>query len=497
MADYFSPTTMRNLIDTLEPGRSYRGRRGGDPRSPNLNLAALPGGNGSARSSAPNAQAAVAQSLAKIANRTPEAVIKITGKQGDAQHLRANLAYISRSERDPSEHVELENERGAKITDPARVREISEEWAAHANAGDDRRKGAVSRSMVLASPNGSNPEKVMEAARSWAEKELGDRRYLMALHTDTANPHVHITYAIRDNNMVRSYPNREVLVKQREAWARELRERGIEVIATPRKARGVVKERESQASYWQGRAGKSDERQPSRYLAMMAKQRDATIAIFRQAIADLSQSRQADAPEIAKSLSVFVKGLEADAERDRGGRDTPTLKDRTAAAEAAPVRDERSEALAPQAGTNRPAAQDRTPEREAETGAKADREEYIVELGGERFDLRQYDPETARIMREAADEERVLNTIELGGEKFDLRQYDEKTAAIMKEAAAEERASAEGKSKPVEERDQAADTSTTKDTAPNKDDSMERIIDEMEERVKERERDRDRGGPSR
>ena len=503
MADYFSPSTLRNLVDTLEPGRSYRGRRGGDPRAPNLNLVSLPDGNGSARSSGPNAQAAVAQSLAKIANRTPEAVIKITGKQGDAQHLRANLAYISRSERDPSEHVDLENERGEKITDPARVREISEEWAAHANAGDDRRKGAVSRSMVLSSPRGSNPEKVMEAARSWAEKELGERRYLMALHTDTPNPHVHITYAIRDNNMVRSYPNRELLAKQREAWARELRERGIEVIATPRKARGVVQEKESTAQRRERERGDSPDRAASRYLAMMAKQRDATIAIFRQAITDLSQSRQADAPEIAKSLSVFVKGLEADAQRDRGNRDAPDLKDRTATTEAAPVRDERSEEIASQAGTGRPPAQDRTPVREAQNEAD---KAAIVTLEGVRIDTRELAPDQAEYIKELAEKERQENTVTLEGVPIDLRQLPPDQAVYVRELAEKERAErAQEQAKADGERVASANAGDARSAdagAGLRPENAEKDRDGPSEWAKElerqiRERERDRGGPSR
>jgi hypothetical protein len=40
--------------------------------------------------------------------------------------------------------------------------------------------------------------------------------------------------------------------------------------------------------------------------------------VFKNAIADLRQSAEPDAPDIAKSLSTFVTGLEQDAARDRG-----------------------------------------------------------------------------------------------------------------------------------------------------------------------------------
>ena len=303
---YFSSATTRNLIDTLAPGRSHRPKGKGGGATPSLNLASA------------FLQGSIARRVQQIATRTPEAVMKVTGKQANAQHLRANFAYIGRAERDGDEKVELEDERGRTITTKQEMRALGDEWEAHNNQGDDRRKGAVSRSMVLSSPRGSDPQKVLEAAREWAHKELGDRRWVMALHTDTPNPHVHITFAIRDNNRVRSYPKLEELQKQREAWARELRGQGIEVIATPRKARGVVQEKENKAETQERLQGKPREREPSRYLTMMAAQRNKVIDVFKSAIADLKQSAEPDAPDIAKSLSTFVAGLEQDAARDRG-----------------------------------------------------------------------------------------------------------------------------------------------------------------------------------
>lgn len=498
--------------------------------------------------------------------------MKNTGQQATAQHVAANLAYIGRIERDADQHVELEDERGEIIQGRDAIRQIAREWEEHNEKGDDRRKGAVSRSMVLSSPPGSDPQSVLKAAREWGHKELGDRRWVMALHTDTRHPHVHITYAIRDNNLQRSYPKLDVLQKQRESWARELRAVGIEVIATSRKSRGVVKEKENIAETQQRLRGQPREREPSRYLTMMATNRDKVIGVFRSALADLKQSKAPDAPAIAKSLETFVKGLERDAavDRQRNGT-TATPPDRTVPSQRAEIiaemQDERShrdralqEERAPADRTGNPvpnrdrgedgqspparseeraasasptpAAPDRDDAglasaapgagRSRAAGAqpaarpeRAEEQREIVELGGERFDLSKFDPGTARILREAADEERELNTIELGGETFDLRQYDKETAKIMKEAADEERelntielggetidlrqydeeTARTMKKAAAEDGERRAETGPKAASAPTKDDSIERVIREMEDRAKER--DRDRGGPSR
>ncbi len=508
---YFSDATTRNLVDTLAPGRSHRPKgKGKGASSPSLSLAQLL----KSRPGSASLQGALARQLNQNANRTPEAVMKVTGKQGSAQHLRANLAYIGREERDQDQHVELEDERGQRVEGKAGIRQLANEWSEHNEKGGDRRKGAVSRSMVLSSPRGSDPQKVLEAAREWAHKELGDRRWVMALHTDTPNPHVHITYAIRDNNLVRSYPDREGLAKQREAWARELRAKGIEVIATPRQARGVVEEKESTAQRRQKDDGKAADRSTSRYLRYMAAQRDKVIDVFRSALADLKQSAEPDAPDIAKSLSTFVAGLEQDAARDRGeparaappDRVLPTEREQIlaetrdeisyrgrftdrapgVAGQGLPERSEEREASAAPATAppERDAAERQAPGRQ---DSRSGAEEHVVRLSGIDIDLRGLEPDQAEYVRQLAEEERRENTVTLEGVEIDLRGLEPDQARYIKEAAQEE----------VAKQQAASPAQTTqKQPAPPTPKLQEWAI-ELERSIKEREKDRDRGGPSR
>src|SRR3546814_18634634 len=49
-------------------------------------------------------------------------------------------------------------------------------------------------SLIFSMPEGTDPEKVLGAVRALAHAELSDNHdYVLALHTDTPRPHVHLT----------------------------------------------------------------------------------------------------------------------------------------------------------------------------------------------------------------------------------------------------------------------------------------------------------------
>jgi len=88
-------------------------------------------------------------------------------------------------------------------------------------------------------PEGTDPEKVLGAVRSLAHAELCDNHdYVLALHTDTPRPHVHLTVQAEGLDRTRFNPRPVQLHRFRERFARELRERGVAAEATPRRARG-------------------------------------------------------------------------------------------------------------------------------------------------------------------------------------------------------------------------------------------------------------------
>lgn len=206
--------------------------------------------------------------LARVVRKAPEVLVKVTGRKKGAEHLGAHLAYIGR-------HGELavETRDGDVITDKAEVQQIAQEWSEPLYW---RQRATVSAvAMVFSMPEGTDPETVRQAVRETADRMLGDNHdFLMALHTDTPRPHVHLTVQAEGLDERRFDPRREDLFKFREAFAEALRSRGVECEATPRWTRG------------QGRAGTS--------MALAQMREKIRRGVSRQPTeADLRQAREA------------------------------------------------------------------------------------------------------------------------------------------------------------------------------------------------------------
>lgn len=181
--------------------------------------------------------------LARIVRKAPEVVVKVSGRQRGGGHLSAHLEYIGRHGK-----LEVETGDGERIASVAGLRELAAEWEALDNATNRGRPRPTSISMVLSMPAGIPADIVHDAARAFARVELGERfSYAMALHTDTGHPHVHITVAAEGFQGVRFNPRKADLHAFRESFAHELRARGVEAEATPRRARGIVRKADPSA----------------------------------------------------------------------------------------------------------------------------------------------------------------------------------------------------------------------------------------------------------
>lgn len=182
--------------------------------------------------------------LARIAARTPEVMVKVTGRTRDPGHLRAHLDYISRNGQ-----LELETPDGAVIAGRAGVRDLAEGWSAEQLADLRTRSGApFSHSLVLSMPAGTDPVALRDAARAFAADMFAGRHdYVFTLHTDTPRPHVHLSVCTRGHQGQRLNPRKADLDLWRQVFAQALRDRGVEAEATPRRARGVTRKPERAA----------------------------------------------------------------------------------------------------------------------------------------------------------------------------------------------------------------------------------------------------------
>lgn len=179
--------------------------------------------------------------LRRIAARTPEVMVKVTGRARDPAHLAAHLSYITRNGQ-----LAAEDRDGMPIEGRAEVLELARAWSAEALLDSRRRTDSpLSVAMILSMPAGTDAIRLRDAARAFARETFADRfEYVLALHTDTPHPHVHLTVNALGSDGVRLGPKKADLEAWRQVFARCLRERGIAAEATPRRARGVTRKAE-------------------------------------------------------------------------------------------------------------------------------------------------------------------------------------------------------------------------------------------------------------
>jgi hypothetical protein len=90
-------------------------------------------------------------------------------------------------------------------------------------------------------PAGTDSKKLLAAAQALAARQFAGHKYVMALHTHQANPHVHLLVRAESDLGVRLNPRKADLHEWRMEFAAELRERGIAAAASRQAARAVVK----------------------------------------------------------------------------------------------------------------------------------------------------------------------------------------------------------------------------------------------------------------
>jgi hypothetical protein len=189
--------------------------------------------------------------------------------------------------------------------------------------------------MVLSMPEGTDPDKLKDAVRAFAEKEFESHRWVLGMHTDTPRPHAHLTVAVAGGGGERLNPRKADLQRFREEFARALRDRGIDADATPRRARGIVmrpekspirrmrdreaRQREAGAiparsRYTERLHGEVRKRVIDQTLAtpmdaeLAANQRE-TKWTYMRAVAELLRHDQAETRKLAGDIARFVKDM--------------------------------------------------------------------------------------------------------------------------------------------------------------------------------------------
>ncbi|HEV2602634.1 MAG TPA: relaxase/mobilization nuclease domain-containing protein [Microvirga sp.] len=258
--------------------------------------------------------------LERIVARAPEVMVKITGRTKGLDHLLSHLTYITRNG-----ELAAETEQGNLLAGREGLRDLQARWAQDVTLDQRRRQdGTLSINMILSMPPGTDALKVRDAVRAFAiESFEGRHDYAFVLHQDDDHPHVHLTVRSLGHEGRRLNPRKGDLVTWRERFAEELRLRGVEAEATPRRTRGRLRKAERgavRAMQERGVAPRVErlareeivreargEGRAERPWEARALQRQAAIrARYQKAVDDLAQSREPADQALADRIRTFL-----------------------------------------------------------------------------------------------------------------------------------------------------------------------------------------------
>jgi hypothetical protein len=184
------------------------------------------------------------QQVARTIRRTPEVMVKVLPKSANSlTTVRKHLGYIGRKG-----ELDLETDDGERLQGTCAVKDLVEDWdldldeyrrKSDLTATRGREPARLVHKVIFSMPAGTPPEKVLTAVKNFTREEFAlKHRYVMALHTDTPRPHVHVVIKAASERGRRLHIRKATLREWRSEFARHLRELGVAANATPRYVRG-------------------------------------------------------------------------------------------------------------------------------------------------------------------------------------------------------------------------------------------------------------------
>lgn len=182
------------------------------------------------------------KNFAAAGNKSPEVMVKITNKSSGSsgsKYIKNHLDYISRNGK-----IELETSDGQEINGKKNIADVTKKWSG-IGIIQDNAKTRQALNIVLSMPAKTDPEKLKNAARSFAQDVFNEHEYVMALHTDTDHPHIHLCVTMQNYHGQRINPRKNDLFEWRVLFAEKMREQGIACAATKRVHRGQFQRAEN------------------------------------------------------------------------------------------------------------------------------------------------------------------------------------------------------------------------------------------------------------
>jgi hypothetical protein len=184
--------------------------------------------------------------LARTVRRVPEVMVKVSGGASSVAGAVAHLRYVDRQG-----ELALETDEGQSVQGQGSERRLANEWDLEMSAAENARpyRGKAGRkasklvhNVVFSMPQGTPPDKLLEAVRRFAREQFALRhRYAFVLHTDQKHPHVHLIVKAQSEQGQRLNIRKTTLREWRTHFAEQLRAQGVAANATERAVRGQTR----------------------------------------------------------------------------------------------------------------------------------------------------------------------------------------------------------------------------------------------------------------
>jgi hypothetical protein len=242
--------------------------------------------------------------------RAPQVMVKVTGGGRGMAVIRAHMNYIDR------EGDGLIDQGGERHEGREARREIARQWAKEGTPIPERSDRREAFNIMWSMPAGIDSKKLLAAVQALAARQFAGHKYVMALHTHQANPHVHLLVRAESDIGVRLNPRKADLHEWRLEFAAELRERGIAAAASRQAARGVAK---NYLNIWQVKAqegGRLRNHGPSHKDRQGARDTRADALRAWSGVASaLVQSDRWEDRDLARHVLEFVNTMPVERER--------------------------------------------------------------------------------------------------------------------------------------------------------------------------------------
>ena len=262
------------------------------------------------------------QTVARVTARTPEVMVRISGKAKGGKHVEEHLRYITRNG-----DLTAEDEGGRLVMGQRMVKETAAAWM-EGSALNRRSNSRDTVNIILSMPPGTDRDKLLDAARQFGREIFGaEHSYLLVRHDDTDHPHCHLTVRSLGFSGRRLNPKRDDLQAWRVAFAAACRQHGIAAEATPRRTRGVIRKPKKQAVLHADKAMRSTVQKSKVREALKAVTHHAaglqepdSRAVERQAQAradwnrvadELSQATTGAGQDLARQIRSFLAHMPA------------------------------------------------------------------------------------------------------------------------------------------------------------------------------------------